>query len=91
MGLCEFAVVSTTPKGVWLDDFGRSRFVLQGARKRFACPTIPEAYESFRARKQAQLRILQRQIEDVERMLHLAEAEQLSAPATPSLTEHDEP
>lgn len=56
--LMEFVVDRHTPKGVWLRTFmGSRRFVLSSARKRFACPTIEEAAESFRARKAAQLRI----------------------------------
>jgi len=55
-------VLKTTPKGVWFDDFGRRRFVLTGARKRFACPNLKEAVESFKARKQRQITILTSQL-----------------------------
>ena len=55
--LRQYNVSSVTPKGVWLDVYGRKRFVLRGARKRFACPSFDEAVESFKARKAAQKRI----------------------------------
>jgi len=71
-----FRVLRETPKGVWLEDggaFGGKRFVLRDARKRFACPTQEEALESFRARKQRQLKILQAQVRHVETVLRMAE------------------
>ena len=60
--LREFSVVRHTPKGVWIDRaWSRSktrtdglRFVLRDATKRFACPTVEEARESFIARKKRQ-------------------------------------
>lgn len=58
-----FKVVRHTPKGVWLAAHigpwtsREERFVLNGARKKYAHPTKAEAIESFLARKQAQLRI----------------------------------
>lgn len=56
--LITYEVLRTTPKGVWLCDW-RKRFVLRGSHKRFACPTIEEAKESFIARKQKQIVIHQ--------------------------------
>lgn len=60
--LIRFPVLRKTPMGVWLN-IGfideHKRFVLTKARKRFACPTIEEAKESFIARKQFQVRIYQ--------------------------------
>jgi hypothetical protein len=70
-----FPIKSVTPKGVWIDDQGRKRFILVGARKRYACPTIVEALESFVARKKRQLGILQTQVNNVEFYLKLAEQE----------------
>lgn len=66
----EYAVLRHTEQGVWLEtgETGR-KFVLRGARKRFACPTKEEAWESFRARKKKQLRLLMSQIAHVRRVL----------------------
>jgi hypothetical protein len=61
----EFPVLRETEKGVWLDAHGGRRFVLRDARKRFACPTPAEAWESWRARKRKQLRILESQVSHV--------------------------
>lgn len=59
--LHRFKVLKVTPKGVWLNlnCFGNKRFVLFTSRKRFACATLAEAKESFRARKARQIRIHQ--------------------------------
>lgn len=67
----KYTVVRVTPKGVWLCSGANTkvrdgklfktylapRFVLRECRKRFACPTIDEAKESFYARKDKQARI----------------------------------
>lgn len=53
-----------TACGVWLGALPPyGRFVLRAARKRYACPTEVEAFESFVARKEKQIRILERQLE----------------------------
>jgi hypothetical protein len=55
-----------TACGVWLDlGGGFRRFVLRNARKRYACPTRDEAFDSFRARKAKQRRILEAQLRRV--------------------------
>lgn len=75
----EFRVLSTTPKGVWIDRWGTKRFVLLDARKRFACPTKAEALTSYIKRKERQIRILNSQIEYARQALELAEDEQSGA------------
>ena len=72
--LYHYPVVGKTPKGVWLDIYGRRRLVLMEARKRYACPTIHEAAESFRKRKARQTWILKRQIHHVEEALLLLDS-----------------
>jgi hypothetical protein len=69
----EYPVLRHTERGVWLEGYGETgrRFVLRDARKRFACPTREEAWESFRARKQKQLRLLTAQIAHVRRVLEM--------------------
>lgn len=69
----EYEVVGTTPKGVWINAYGQRRFVLSTARKRFACSTLEEAKASFIARKKRQLKILNRQVANVERSLEVVE------------------
>jgi hypothetical protein len=68
----EYLVLRHTERGVWLhlDGWGR-RFVLRDARRRFACPTREEAWESFRARKQRQLRLLTAQVAHVRLVLEM--------------------
>lgn len=55
----ELPVAKKTKKGVRLVG---GRFVLRDSRKRFACPTISEAQDSFIARKEKQIKILQEQL-----------------------------
>lgn len=54
----EFRVIKHTPKGVWLDVYGRKRFVLNTSRKRYAHASIDEARASFIRRKECQIGIL---------------------------------
>lgn len=72
--LRRFRVLKRTPKGVWLEGWPSSRrFVLNEATKRFACPTIAEALESFIARKKRQIKIYRRRMEDAQDALRIAE------------------
>lgn len=49
-------VLKKTPKGVWVGlAEGNRKFILLSARKKFACSTIAEAKESFKARKRGQI------------------------------------
>ncbi len=72
--LRKLRVTKHTPKGVrlylWHDE---SKFVLAGARKRFACPTIEEAKESFLARKKKQLSIIEHQASYVRAVIKLSD------------------
>jgi len=76
-----FEVVKHTPKGVWLiETIGTwkcepERFVLKDSHKRFACPTIELALESFEARKLKQARIYRARIKVAEEALRLARKE----------------
>ncbi len=67
----EFKVLSNTEHGVWIDVYGHKRFVNLGSRKRYACPTVEEALESYQARKKRQIRILTRQLKQAEAALTL--------------------
>ncbi len=74
-----FQVIRKTPCGVWIappwafaDENGHykcQRWVKRDANKRFACPTIVEAVESFKARKVRQIKILNAQIRSAERAI----------------------
>jgi hypothetical protein len=72
--LRRFRVLSHTPKGAWLELHYGKRLVLTGSRKRYACPTIEEAAESFKARKQAQIRVLRSQLHTAKEGLRLIDA-----------------
>jgi hypothetical protein len=69
--LLTYQVIRITPKGVRL---ANNRFVLLAARKRFACPTVTDAMESFLARKRKQARIYlyrqQQALEAIDKVIH---------------------
>lgn len=77
--LQEFPVEKHTPKGVWLSGidvrdyhgghYPSWRFVRHDTNKRFACPTIAEARESFLARKRRQIRIHTARIRQAEKAI----------------------
>lgn len=73
-------VLRTTPAGVWVDDWGKERFILSNARKRFAYPTKEEALVSFIARKTWQLKHLECQMDKVKQALEIAKNLDLSPP-----------
>lgn len=66
-----YQVVRRTAKGMYIalgggsdgDFLGMERFMLTDARRRFACPTIDEARQSFIARKRRQAGILKAQMD----------------------------
>jgi hypothetical protein len=64
-----FDVVKRTRRGTWIslvpiympideEDRRSRKFILSGARKKYACETIPEAKESYLRRKHRQIEIL---------------------------------
>ncbi|TPL42664.1 MULTISPECIES: hypothetical protein [unclassified Mesorhizobium] len=71
--LRRFRVLRETPKGVWLDDWSRERFVLKDANKRWAYPTIELARESFLIRKRRQVQHLKIYLEHAVAVLTAAE------------------
>lgn len=66
-----FPVIKYTNCGVWIDVYGRKRFVNLGARKKYACLTEQEALESYHARKKRQVRILKLRLAEAEAALTL--------------------
>jgi len=73
--LREYGIIKRTPKGAWIDYYGDKKFVLLTARKKFACNTIEEAKESFVARKNRQLQILEAQLNKCKSALRIIDKE----------------
>lgn len=69
--LYRFEVVKRTPKGVWLLP---RRFVLNSAHKRYACPSIKEAWASFVARKEKEARIYRARAQMADNAVHIGSA-----------------
>lgn len=70
-----FTVAKTTPKGVWLCQWGMAakRFVRLEATKQYACPTLEEAIKSFIARKKRQYGIYKARADTAKGFLDRAE------------------
>ena len=78
--LHEYPIIKTTVKGFWIDMFGRKRFVLSDSRKKFACLTKEDALESFKRRKERQIRLLESQLSHAKTALdkaHTMEAKEV--------------
>ena len=77
--LLEYHVYRRTPKGVWLKKFplATPRFVLNAARKRFACPTVEEARISFIARKERQAGIYRSRLRRAESAIEIVKGESI--------------
>ena len=80
--LRHFLVSKRTPKGVWLVPvYGKyvcgdsPRFMLNDSHKRFACPTVEQARESFIARKRKQARIYQSRADRARRAIYIMEGD----------------
>lgn len=70
----ELQVVKITTKGVWVNNYGKRRFILTDAKKHYALPTKQLALESFIARKKRQCTILQGNINVATRQMRMAQS-----------------
>ncbi len=77
----KFAILKRTPKGAWIrfdrfsmDPADDKKFVLLTANKRYACPDLDSAMESFIARKKRQILILKARLQSTQAALNLAES-----------------
>jgi len=71
--LLQYNLISETPKGYWIENGYKKRWVSKTATKRFAYPTKEEAMQSFIARKKSQINILRAQMNEAEVLLYMAE------------------
>lgn len=70
---CEvFTTLSETPKGYWIDCYGKKKWVSKTSTKRYAYPTLKEAMFAFKKRKESQIRILTNQLERAKSALAMA-------------------
>ena len=70
----KFKITKVTAAGIWIDHWDRPKFVLLTAHKKFACLSLEDAKESFRARKKRQIRILSNQLHRAEYALKMVGA-----------------
>ena len=62
-----YEITKRTPKGAWIGD----KFVRLTATKQYACETLDKAIESFKFRKQRQIKIYSAKLKRAERSLEL--------------------
>lgn len=67
--LFDFAVLRETPRGYWIDVWGKKKWVSKTARSRFAYPEIEKAKTNFKKRKERQLGFLKLKVTHVENVL----------------------
>jgi len=66
-----YRIIKRTSKGFWIEyDFGK-KFILQNARKHFACDNKKDAVISFLARQDKIIRITQTRIDNASRAIKL--------------------
>lgn len=70
----KFKITKVTAAGIWIAYWTGPKFVLLTAHKKFACLSLEEAKESFRARKKRQISILSNQLHRAEYALKMVEA-----------------
>ena len=58
-----YRIIRRTKQGVWINNYGKEKFVLLSARKKFASETQADALISFIARKHRQIKILSSQLD----------------------------
>jgi len=84
LDVLEFRVVKATPEGVWLtsvyncktSDLSKTDKFWVGTKnkKKYACPTLWEAYRSFVARKKRQIQLLEGKLSMAKEALDLVES-----------------
>lgn len=75
ISVTEYSVIRETEKSVWLNVYGEEKILRKNARRSFAYPTKELALNSYRRRKECQVKRL------TEQLRHAKECEQIvSAP-----------
>lgn len=65
-----FEVLSFTPKGFWIKDHDKKRFISHVWRKKYAQLNMAEARTAFRIRKELQHKILTKQLANIDNVLY---------------------
>lgn len=72
--LRRYTMQNETPRGYWIigGHWMKRRWISKTANKRYACPTKEQALESLLRRKQRQVEILERRLEEARKQLNAA-------------------
>ena len=73
-----YSVLRYTPKGFWIDNHGKEKFIGHHWRKKFAQLNLAEARHAFQKRKELQQKILTNQLENIDKVLYAIKDDQWS-------------
>lgn len=73
-----YPVLRYTPKGFWIDNHGKEKFIAHHWRKKWAQLNLAEARHAFQKRKELQQKILTKQLENIDRVLYAIKDDQWS-------------
>lgn len=73
-----YPVLRYTPKGFWIDNHGKEKFIAHHWRKKWAQLNLAEARHAFQKRKELQYKILTNQLENIDRVLYAIKDDQWS-------------
>ena len=76
----EFEVTKNTPKGVWISVYGKKKFILLYATKKYACATKEEALYALLRRKQIYQKRLQETLDNISYELKALESLNIQKP-----------
>lgn len=69
--LRKFKAIKETPRGYWILEGSKKKFILKESRKRYCYPTKEEAWGNFVARKRKQLEILEHRVSTIKHVRRL--------------------
>lgn len=83
LSVYDYPIIKRTNKGVWIDTFGRKRFILTAAICKWAYPTKKQALSAFQRRKQNQIIIVRDQLSHAQAALDFSREISFDLPAAP--------
>jgi len=73
-----YPVLRYTPKGFWIDNHGKEKFINHLWRKKYAHLNLAEARHAFQKRKEHQQKILTKQLANLDKVLYAIGEDQWS-------------
>ena len=73
-----YPVLRYTPKGFWIDNHGKEKFIAHHWTKKYAQLNLAEARHAFQKRKELQQKILTNQLDNISNVLYAISEDQWS-------------